>query len=91
MKNNCLKAAFWDYPQFQSYDSIHNALRKAKDEQDIQTYRWIMSRLLERGRVKDVAAFFRIETVKNNIESLRLSDYSIKKWHRLLEVYETKN
>lgn len=87
MKQNPLKAVFWDYPQFQDYNSIRSALQSAREKKDIQTFLWILGRFLERGRVTDVAMIFRITEVKDNLNALRLSDYACRKWQRLLDVY----
>ena len=87
MNQNFLKAVFWDYPQFQDYNSIRSVLRNAREKNDVQTLRWILGRFLERGRVKDVAMIFKITEVRNNLNALRLSEYAYRKWQRLLSVY----
>ncbi len=87
MNQNFLKTVFWDYPQLQDYNSIRSVLRNAREENDIQTFRWALKRFLERGRVKDGAMIFRITEVRDNLNSLRLSDYAYRKWQRLLKVY----
>ena len=86
-KQNFLKAVFWDYPQFQNYNFIQSALQNAREKSDIQTFRWILGRFLERGRVRDVAMIFRISEIRDNLDILRLSDYAYRKWQRLLDVY----
>ena len=86
-KQNFLKAVFWDYPQFQDYNFIKSTLQNTREKNDIQTFRWILGRFLERGRVKDVAMIFRIAEVRDNLNTLRLSDYAYRKWQRLLDVY----
>jgi len=91
MNQNYLKAVFWDYPQFQDYNSIRSALENTRESNDIQSFQWFLTRFLERGRVKDVAMIFSINDVKQNLNKLRLSDYAYKKWQRLLEVYERIN
>ena len=88
MNQNFLKAVFWDYPQFQDYNSIRSALQNTRGKNDIQVFRWFLAPFLERGRVKDVAMIFSIVEVRKNLNALRLSDYAYKKWRRLLEVYE---
>jgi len=87
MKQNSLKAVFWDYPQFQDYNSIRSVLQNTREQNDIQTFRWILGRFLERGRVRDVAMIFRITEVRDNLNALRLSAYAYRKWQRLLDVY----
>jgi len=89
MNENYLKAVFWDYPQFQDYNSIRSALENTRESNDMQTFRWFLARFLERGRVKDVAMIFSINELKQNLNKLRLSDYAYKKWQRLLEIYES--
>ena len=87
VNQNLLKAVFWDYPKYQDYESIQSALRKARETSDLQTYRWIMCRFLEHGRVKDTSLFFHIDEIRNNLKILKLRDYTFKKWQRLLDVY----
>ena len=87
MNENFLKAIFWDYPQFQDYNSIRSIMQNAREKNDIQAFRWFLARFLERGRVKDVAMIFRIAEIRENLNALRLSDYAYRKWQRLLDVY----
>ena len=87
MSQNYLKAVFWDYPRLCDAEGIHSALKDASRNNDIQTMRWIMSRLLERGRIKDTALFFRPEEIKDRFKDLKISPRARKRWARLLEVY----
>ncbi len=87
MNQNFLRAVFWDYPQFHDHNSIRAALQNAREQNDIQTFRWFLARFLERGRVKDVAMIFRITEIRDNLNALRISDYAYRKWQRLLNVY----
>ncbi len=88
MKQNFLKAVFWDYPNFQNAETIRLAVQKARRNNDTLTLNWILGRFLERGRVRDVALFFNLREINDSFEALRLSKYANKKWRRLLEVYE---
>ena len=87
MEKNFLKAVFWDYPQFQDYNSILSITQNARKTNDIQAFRWFLTRFLERGRVKDVAMIFTIAEIRENLNALRLSDYAYMKWKRLVDVY----
>ncbi|MCH8127494.1 hypothetical protein IIC38_16285 [candidate division KSB1 bacterium] len=88
MKQNFLKAVFWDYPNFQNAETIRLAVQKARRNNDTLTLNWILGRFLERGRVRDVALFFNLREINDSLEALRLSKYANRKWRRLLEVYE---
>lgn len=87
MSQNYLKAAFWDYPDLCDYEGVRNMLEKARDENDIRTVHWIMSRLLERGRIIDTAFFLRPKELKKELAHIKLSPRARKRWERLLEVY----
>lgn len=87
MKQNYLKAVFWDYPNFQNAEAIKSTLQMARKNNDSLTLNWILTRFLERGRVRDVAIFFSLLEIKERFEALRLSKYTNRKWQRLLEVY----
>jgi len=80
-----LQAIFWDYPQFQEEDFLRAFLRKSSNN---QTYYWIMTRFLEHGRVIDTLSFFSLKEIASNLPKLKLSQYSQRKWTRLLEVYD---
>ena len=88
LKQNFLKAVFWDYPNFQNAETIRLAVQKARRNNDTLTLNWILGRFLERGRVRDVALFFNLREINDSLEALRLSKYANRKWRRLLEVYE---
>ena len=88
MKQNFLKAVFWDYPNFQNAETIRLAVQKARRNNNTLTLNWILGRFLERGRVRDVAMFFNLREINDSLEALRLSKYANRKWRRLLEVYE---
>ena len=79
-----LQAVFWDYPKFLDENYLSSFIHKKKDT---DVYLWIMNRFLEHGRVIDTFHFFTIHEISRNINKLRLTDYSLKKWNRLIEVY----
>jgi hypothetical protein len=84
---NFLKAVFWDNPEFCDSDALRGALGRATVEGDKRTYLWIMSRFLERARVRDVAMFFRPGEIRSHLASVRLSARARRRWERLMEVY----
>jgi len=81
-----LQAAFWDYPKFLDERYLTETIQSKRDT-DI--YLWIMNRFLEHGRVIDTFHFFNINEISRNFHKLRLTDYSLKKWNRLIEVYSS--
>ena len=81
---NYLKAVFWDYPQFSNEENLKSFLKKPLDK---ALYLWIISRFLEHGRVVDTLQFFTINEIKENLPKLKLSDYTLVKWKRMIELY----
>ena len=79
-----LQAIFWDYPKFLDEKYLSEFIQTKKDT-DI--YLWIMNRFLEHGRVIDTFHFFKANEISSNLQKLKLTDYSLKKWTRLIEVY----
>jgi len=84
---NYFKAVFWDYPGLDTADKIRGVLQDAKDKDQRERIHWIMSRFLERGRVRDTALFFGLQEIKETLNALKLSSRARKRWKRLLEVY----
>jgi hypothetical protein len=81
---NYLKAVFWDYPQFSDEETLKNYLKQQLDKSQ---YLWIISRFLEHGRVVDTLKFFTINEIKENLPKLKLSNYTLVKWKRMIELY----
>jgi len=79
-----LQAVFWDYPKFIDKSYLSEFIQTKKDT---DLYLWIMNRFLEHGRVIDTFQFFSIDEISKNFQKLKLTDYSQKKWNRLIEVY----
>lgn len=84
---NTLKSVFWEYPEFAQEQHLRQVLHKCRTSADEKMYLWFMRRFLEYGRAIDALRFFSIDEVVSNLEKLRLSEYSAKKWRRLGEVY----
>ena len=81
---NCLKAVFWDYPQFAEEEGLRNYLELTQGKSPRM---WIMTRFLEHGRVIDTLRFFTINEIKENLPDLKLNKYIRLKWNRIIEVY----
>jgi hypothetical protein len=84
---NTLKSVFWEYPELAVEQHLRELLQKCRATPDWKLYLWIMRRFLENGRVVDTFKFFSIDEILANLDNLRLSEYSARKWHRLGEVY----
>jgi hypothetical protein len=84
---NYFKAVFWDYPGLDTAHKIRRVLQDAKDKDQRERIHWIMSRFLERGRVRDTALFFGLQEIKEALNALKLSSRARRRWKRLLEVY----
>jgi hypothetical protein len=84
---NTLKSAFWEYPQFAEEEHLRNVLDEHRTQEDDQMFLWLMRRLLEYGRAVDALRFFSISEIASHLDNLRLTDYSAKKWRRLVDVY----
>jgi hypothetical protein len=79
-----LDAVFWDYPEFTDPATIRWHLDK-QGNQGVR--RWLLTRLLEHGRVVDTLAFFPLKTISAELSDLNLRPYTHKKWTRILDVY----
>ena len=82
---NYLKAVFWDYPEFTDPDEIRRILLKDGNK---RVRRWLLKRFLEHARIVDTLRFFPLETISAELPRLKLSPYSLRKWKRILEVYD---
>ena len=87
MPQNYLKAVFWDHPELCDPEGVRRTIDQAVYHEDRQRILWIMARFLERGRVKDTALFFRLEEIRDALNSLKISSRAKKRWERLIEVY----
>jgi len=85
--HNFLKAVFWDTPRLCNPESVRSFIEQAKKDNDKKKFYWIMSRFLERGRVKDTKLFFRPNEIKETLRFLKLSSRARKRWERLVQVY----
>jgi elongation factor P--beta-lysine ligase len=79
-----LKRVFWDYYEFQDENKLLQFLKENKHNEYV--YLWIMSRFLEYGRVVDTLKIFSLEEIEKNIDKLKISERSKKKWKRILEL-----
>jgi elongation factor P--beta-lysine ligase len=79
-----LKRVFWDYDEFQDENKLLQFLKENKHNESV--YLWIMSRFLEYGRVVDTLKIFSLEEIKENIDKVKISERSKKKWKRILEL-----
>ncbi len=84
---NYLNSVFWDYPKFKN----ERYLKKFIKKKDSDIYIWMLRRFIENGRVIDTFKYFKIIDIKNNLNKMKLSNYSLKKWKRLLEVYSNED
>lgn len=82
---NYLKSVFWDYPEFSNPDKIRRILL---EEGDLRVRRWFLKRFLEHGRVVDALSFFPLDTISRELHQLNLDPYSLRKWKRVVEVYD---
>jgi len=81
---NYLNAVFWDYPEFTDPDTIRRHLLK----QGNQRFRhWLLKRFLEYGRVVDTLLYFPLDTISQELNRLKLTPYTYRKWKRIIEVY----
>ena len=46
-----------------------------------------MSRFLEYGRVVDTLKYFTINEIEENLPEQKLSNYTLIKWKRMIEIY----
>ncbi len=81
---NYLKAVFWEYPKFTNEKYLKKFLKKNKNT---DSYKCVLCRFLEYGRVVDTFRYFKKEEIVKFFSRLKISKYSIKKWKRIMEVY----
>jgi len=87
MRTNYLKSVFWEYPQFQKEGYLSQSIKESRLKNDRGLLKWIMVRFLEYGRVVDTLKYFSLDEISEMLPSLRLSNYTRRKWLRLIEVY----
>ncbi len=85
---NPLKAVFWDYPALTKENAVREYAEEARHSPDRESFYWVLSRFLERGRVIDVRKFFSWSEIRLALPRLKLTPYARKKWARMLEVYD---
>ncbi len=78
-------AVFWDYPKFRDETHLRQYI---KDKKGQSAYYWVMNRFLQYGRVVDTFSFFDIKEISTELGNMQLPEYALKKWKRLIEVYE---
>jgi len=79
-----LNAVFWDYPRFTDGKCLKKYIKQNKCNDG---YKWVLGRFLEHGRVVDTFKYFSISEIADLLPLLKLSDYSLKKWKRMIQVY----
>jgi len=84
---NTLKSVFWDYPDYADENTLRLSIQKCREENNIGMYKWLLRRLLEHGRSVDVFRYVSVEEIKTHLNDLQLTDYTTRKWRRLVEVY----
>jgi len=85
-----LDAVFWDLPELRKKNRFKEYFDKIKTHRSSPEYKWFLSRFLEYGRARDTLTLFSLKEIEEMIDKLKLSEYTRKKWRRLLEVYGNK-
>jgi len=85
---NPLKAVFWDYPELTEEKAVRAYVEEACRSVERGALDWVLTRLLERGRVVDVRKFFDWAEIRSALPHLRLTPFARNKWARMLEVYD---
>jgi prevent-host-death family protein len=85
---NPLRGVFWDYPELTNAPVLAAFIEKARPNPQGAEWSWVLTRMLERGRVVDVRKSFSWEEIRMALDHLRLSDWARAKWNRMLEVYD---
>jgi hypothetical protein len=83
---NYLKAVFWDYPEFFDEKSLQNPIPVESENPELR--RWFLYRFLENARVTDALKFFSLNEIEKNLQFLKLTDYSRKKWEWIIKTCE---
>lgn len=85
---NPLRGVFWDYPELTHAAALSAFIEEARRNPQGAEWSWVMTRMLERGRVVDVRKSFSWKEIRAALSCLRLSDWARAKWKRMLEVYD---
>ena len=85
---NPLKAVFWDYPELTEEKAVRKFTEDARRSPDREALDWVLTRVLERGRVVDVRKFFDWTEIRSALPHLRLTPFARKKWVRMLDIYD---
>lgn len=83
---NYLRAVFWDYPWLASPSELKAFIESHKTHPRV--YRWLLRRFLENGRAVDTLRYFAIQEIAACLHDSGLTEYTRKKWQRIIEVYE---
>ena len=78
-----LNAVFWEYPQYLE----ERFLRLSLSNNDANFRLWVVRRFLEYGRAIDTLSLFSLRELSEFLPLLKLSEYTRKKWNRLIYVY----
>jgi hypothetical protein len=79
-----LNAVFWDLPKFKDENYLRKFLKEQKGK---VPYYWAMKRFLQYGRIVDTFDFFDIKEISENLDKFQLTEYTLKMWKRMGEVF----
>jgi prevent-host-death family protein len=85
--SNPLKAVFWDCPSLADRETLRRQVEEARKTESADAFRWLLTRMLERGRAVDAMKLFSLAEIREGMPKLRLTEYARRKWTRLLQVY----
>lgn len=85
---NPLKAVFWDFPEFAQEKQLKSYIERAKLNPSGDSLDWVLTRMLERGRVIEVKKLFSWDEIRAALPHLRLTPWALAKWRRIIEIYD---
>lgn len=82
-----LKAVFWDFPELAEEEKLKSYVERAKLNPSGDSLDWVLTRMLERGRVIEVKKLFGWDEIRAALPRLSLTPWARAKWRRMTEIY----
>jgi prevent-host-death family protein len=82
-----LKAVFWDFPELAEEEKLKSYIARARLNPSGDSLDWVLTRMLERGRVIEVKKLFGWDEIRAALPHLSLTPWARAKWRRMTEIY----
>jgi prevent-host-death family protein len=82
-----LKALFWDFPELAEEEKLKSYVERARLNPSGDSLDWVLTRMLERGRVLEIKKLFGWDEIRAALPRLSLTPWARAKWRRIIEIY----